>query len=62
MITPLKDQIRAALVEALAATGQNQREARLLNITPRKMNHMMVRHGIPRPMDKQRETDHVIQK
>lgn len=51
--TSLKAQIAAILVEALAHThGNQQRAAQLLQISPRKLNYMMMKLKIPRPIDK----------
>lgn len=58
MTMPLKDQIRAALVEALNEANQNQKgAARLLGISRRKLNYMMMRLEIPRPKVTRREEE-----
>jgi transcriptional regulator with GAF, ATPase, and Fis domain len=46
-ITPLKDTIRAALVNALdRADGCQKDAARLLAISPRKLNYMLKQLGL----------------
>lgn len=48
----LRQIIYQALMEALQASGGNQRQAAIrLGLTPRQMNYQMRRHRIPRPCD-----------